>query len=112
MPIKPALVAMTRIVKARMPTQIPDQKARGWDTIEKPVTIPATGLSFQVVARSVVYEPPAVRWTGNTLMPIVGRKADTKRTAAITANVARGTLRPGFFASSDMLEMVSMPVYE
>ena len=42
---------------------------------------------------------------------MVGRKAETNSTAAITAKVARGTLRPGFFASSDMLEMVSMPVY-
>jgi len=43
-------------------------------------------------------------------MPIVGRKAETKSTAAITKKVARGTVRPGFLASSDMLEMVSMPV--
>src|SRR5258708_37297908 len=44
-------------------------------------------------------------------MPIVGRKAETNNTATITANVARGTLRPGFLTSSDMLEIVSMPVY-
>jgi hypothetical protein len=50
-------------------------------------------------------------WTGKTLMPIVGRKNETNSTAAMTAKVARGTLRPGFFASSDMFEMVSMPVY-
>jgi len=48
--------------------------------------------------------------TGNTLMPIVGRNAETNRTAAITQNVARGTDLPGFFASSERFEIVSMPV--
>ena len=41
---------------------------------------------------------------------MVGKNADTKSTATITQIVARGTERPGFLASSDMLEMVSIPV--
>src|SRR5215510_13334168 len=109
MPIRPALVAMTRIVKARMATQTPAQKASA--SGRKKVTMPATGLSFHVVARLVVKPPWPSGWTGKTLMPIVGRKAETNSTAAITAKVALGTVRPGFFASSDMLEIVSMPVY-
>src|SRR5262252_2959750 len=102
---------MTRIVNARMPTQIFAQNASVLETTENPPTIPATGSSLNWVARAVVY------WwvlgscvTGNTLMPIVGRNAETKSTAMITHQVASGTLRPGFFASSERLEMVSIPV--
>ena len=83
MPISPALVAMIRIVKARMATQIPATWAKsiGW----KAVTIPATGSSFQVVANPVVYACDwGSRTTGKTLMPMVGRKAETKSTATIT----------------------------
>src|SRR5713101_3715693 len=112
MPMSPALVAMIRIVKARMATQMPDQNASTWDTLPKWVTIPATGSSFHVVASSLKYMwCCASKCTGKTLMPMVGRIAETASTATMTPKYARGTLRPGFFASSLRLEMVSMPVY-
>src|SRR5437879_2376562 len=110
MPMSPALVAMSRIVKARMPTQIPAQKASVAETRLNPRTIPATGSALYWVARSVMYMPWS-RCTGKTLRPIVGRNAATNSTATITAYVARGTDLPGFLASSERLEMVSMPVY-
>src|SRR5215472_9548281 len=97
------------MVNARMATQTPAQNASA--SGRKNVTMPATGSSFQCVARSVTKPPWPSGWTGNTLMPIDGRNEDTNSTATITANVALGTDLPGFFASSDMLEMVSMPVY-
>src|ERR1700751_6231720 len=109
MPIRPALVAITRIVNARMPTQISAQNASGCTNL---LTMPATGSSLYFVARSVT------NWcvlgsmcTGNTLMPIVGRNAETNRTAMMTHHVALGTLRPGSLASSARFEIVSMPVY-
>src|SRR5258706_16438504 len=112
MPMRPALVAITRIVNARMPTEMPDQNASVVLTCAKPVTMPATGSFFHLTARSVVHRWVAGSWyTGKTLMPMVGRNADTKSTAAITQKVARGTLRPGSFTSSDMFEIVSIPVY-
>ena len=52
MPINPAFVAMTRMVNARMPTQIWAQyRSASWG---KPVTMPATGSAFHVVASWVV----------------------------------------------------------
>ena len=95
MPISPALVAITRIVKARMPTQMPAQKASVCETLANPVTMPATGSAFQVVARSVVNMTGASKWTGKTLMPMVGRNAETNSTATMTQKVARGTLPAG-----------------
>jgi len=57
MPMRPALVAITRMVKARIATQIPAQKARtsGWNL----VTMPATGSCAHLVPSSVKYMP----WT-------------------------------------------------
>ncbi len=73
--------------------------------------MPATGSFFHVVPSSVKYMWWfASKCTGKTLMPMVGRIADTASTATMTPKYARGTLRPGFFASSLRLEMVSMPV--
>src|SRR5207302_7864780 len=101
---------MTRIVKARIPTHTCAQnRSASWG---KPVTIPATGSAFHVVASCVVK-----LWvfgsnvTGKTLTPIVGRNADTKSTATMTHHVASGTFRPGSFASSERFEIVSIPVY-
>ena len=57
MPMRPALVAMIRIVKARIPTQIFDQKARVapiCGTTPKPVTMPTTGSALYSVPRRVV----------------------------------------------------------
>src|SRR5438270_9339310 len=100
--MRPALVAITRIVKARMATHTPAQKARASEG--NLVTIPATGSLAHLVPSSVKYRWCwASYWIGKTLTPMVGRKADTKSTAAITKKVERGTVRPGFFASSDML---------
>ncbi len=57
--MRPALVAMTRMVKARMATQTPAQKASasGW----KAVTMPATGSWAHFVPSSVKYIP----WTAS-----------------------------------------------
>ena len=55
--MRPALVAMIRIVKARIPTQIFDQKARVapiCGTTPKPVTMPTTGSALYSVPRRVV----------------------------------------------------------
>ena len=51
MPMRPAFVAMSRIVNARMPTQTCAHNRSG---SVNPVTIPATGSAFHEVASCVV----------------------------------------------------------